>query len=735
MLALSGSLGCRRIATLLTMQHANPPPSTAAAAASTPPPPLKHQHRFAADFPSVDDVPLQLDAEQRAAFEADVRPMLDLAERAAAASSSSSPSSTPAPTQAELAAALRALAARIGADARRYAALRGAADYVQAAFAQCAVDAAAAWALGADRRAFRAALARAGGEAAVDAALGLELRARLVAAGCGDLTAPMLVSLRHAGGDAGASGGSNGSEAAVAPNAVPLFGALAAGMARGEALVQAGGARLAWPALRRALSAAGGHAVEAVLGRDASDPAAGAIVLTGAGLTAAMLGVRLPGGDPARAGGDGGAGGDGRSAGVRALTAGLPHVDAPPRWLDLAIVGATGGPAAAARAVQGCARELLSRHKARHAGAPATAADGRPLRPLVLVTRRALVFLLPEGGGGGGVSAGAGAGGAAGGGGGGGRRRDVAVRVRLALARDVEELLLPTPLPAPSADEPPAEGAGAGAGGDDAGGHACCASTAAPLAPQTLAWWAAAAYDGDDAAVLAPCLPALSSGRLALDPARLHAAAAGVAKCLADAGSGEQDDEATMTTAAAVRIVRSLALAGWRPEALLPAAASDGGGGGGGGGARGGVLGALLAASAAADADEGEPASSAAAAELPAAKAAALVNASMEGVAVAPEALRAILGSGGGDHEPGSGGSAAAAAGAAARARELRRALRESHGWEWQEVAADDAAAELPPALAELVAARLRAPRERPLAPEPLDGDVVAAGPAWFYGD
>lgn len=65
----------------------------------------------------------------------------------------------------------------------------------------------------------------------------------------------------------------------------------------------------------------------------------------------------------------------------------------------------------------------------RHVDAPLADAAGRPHPPLLLLTQRALVALLPEPVRGGGSSTGAGV-------------RDVGFRLRLQTYRDVEELLL-----------------------------------------------------------------------------------------------------------------------------------------------------------------------------------------------------------------------------------------------------------------------------------------------------
>jgi hypothetical protein len=261
------------------------------------------------DFPDVARVPLQLPAEQLAAFHAAVQPLLDLAE-------SGSPHVAP---QALLA-ALKRLVTTFEEDAARYGLLRGVADYVQCTFAQvgngaacaaaqlvggaqsldglahslrmlepsaqplpppaspiprppvpqCVVDAAGAWALNPDRRAYRAAL----GPAAADDALLCEVRCRLVAAGVDDLTQPLACELR---GVAAAPPGP-----APVGAAVPLFpGSVQAAAGDGAPVVGPDGA-VSWAALRRALAAAGGHYLEAVLGGEGRGDPAGAIVLTGA---------------------------------------------------------------------------------------------------------------------------------------------------------------------------------------------------------------------------------------------------------------------------------------------------------------------------------------------------------------------------------------------------------------------------------------------------------------------
>jgi hypothetical protein len=233
--------------------------------------------RFLDDFPGVSEMPLQLPPKQRAAFEAAVRPLLDLAE-----------AGDPVVPGPRLVAAVRGAIAAMGEDPRRYGLLRGVADYVQCTFAQCVLDAAAAWVLDPDRRAHRAALAFApgAGAAALDEALLVELRSRLVAAGMGGLTAPLTVSLRTWQPPPAGAG---------SLRSLLLFPRLAAGVVKVEGLLQGGGSRVAWPALRRGLGAAGGgHWLEAVLGGDDDDKAAGSVVLTGARLVAGPQHCRTP---------------------------------------------------------------------------------------------------------------------------------------------------------------------------------------------------------------------------------------------------------------------------------------------------------------------------------------------------------------------------------------------------------------------------------------------------------
>ena len=149
---------------------------------------------------------------------------------------------------------------------------------------QCIIDAAGAWTLDADRRAYRAGLALAPnyGPAAVQRALLLELRSRLVAAGIDDLTAPLAVSLRHYK-PSGPPPAATGTVTSDGGHAVSLFQEVTASAGRDNAgFIQDGASRLAWPALRRALAAAGGHYVEAVLGGDDDNKEAGSMVLTGA---------------------------------------------------------------------------------------------------------------------------------------------------------------------------------------------------------------------------------------------------------------------------------------------------------------------------------------------------------------------------------------------------------------------------------------------------------------------
>jgi len=143
---------------------------------------------------------------------------------------------------------------------------------------KCLLDAAAAWVLDPDRRAFRAALALApgGGHTAVEDALVLELRSRLAAAGLSDISAPLTQALRAWQPAASQTdGGAPGSARSLL-----LFPGLVAQAPRLEGLLQDG--RVVWPALRRALAAGRGqHGLEAVLGGDRDDKPAGSVVLTG----------------------------------------------------------------------------------------------------------------------------------------------------------------------------------------------------------------------------------------------------------------------------------------------------------------------------------------------------------------------------------------------------------------------------------------------------------------------
>ncbi|GBF89038.1 hypothetical protein Rsub_01755 [Raphidocelis subcapitata] len=599
--------------------------------------------KFVSDFPDVAHVPLQLPAEQLAAFQATVKPLLDLAE-------SGSPHVAPA----ALLAAMRRLVAVLEADPARYGLLRGVADYVQCTFAQCVVDAAAAWALNQDRRAYRAAL----GPAAADDAMLCELRCRLVAAGVDDLTQPLACKLRLASAPAG--GQPEGA-------AFPLFPTAVERAVGDGAPVLGPDGVVAWPVLRRALAAAGGHYLEAVLGGEGRGEPAGAIVLTGSGLIAAVRGARP---HPAVAPGP-------------AYDAGLPDSAAAARWFDLAIVGAEGGPGAAGRAVEGFVREVLTRHKMRHAATPVLGTDGRPLRPLLLLTHHSLYVLLPEH-----VHAADGA----------PRPRDVGIRLRLGLVRSIEALLLPTPVPPPVED---------GVGRAAADGAAVLA---APPAALGSSWYESVAYDGDTLWALPAGLRALASGRHPIDPLRLRTAAEALVQ-IADSGQ----PAGSSVPRASADLVRALALCAWQPEALLPP----------GRGAEAayrssGVLGTLVAASEA-DGDGGGIA------RLPdslsAEAGAALLDASLEALAAGPAALRAALALGG----QAQGGVASAAAGAAAGARELQRALTQRHGWLWAEVT-PDAEGELPAQLALALGWRLQPP------PHPLPAEPLAAEDAtWFY--
>ena len=299
--------------------------------------------------------------------------------------------------------------------------------------------------------------------------------------------------------------------------------------------------------------------------------------------------------------------------------------------------------------------------------------DGTPLRSILLLTRRSLVVLLPEGGA--------------------AAAHYVALRVRLQLYRTMEELLLPTPQPAPTADD-----------------------AAAPEPVPLHTWGAAAAYDGGDAWVLPPGAHALASGGHAIDPAPLRAAADAVATARQTAGGSNADAQGN---AAAAGLVRALAEVGFRPEVLLTSAGAEDAYSAGSG-----ALVALLHASGNVD----SAAAVGAASEAPAASLeAAALAACTDGLALRPGVLHAVLGHG----SAGGGAAAAAAAGAAAHTRQLQAALQEGYGWSWCELAADDAG-KLPPGLAATLRERLRAPHA-PLPPEPLD-DSLAEAPAWFYG-
>jgi len=88
--------------------------------------PLRSQPvRFVYDFPGVAEMPLQLPPAHRAAFNASVKPLLELAEAAAP--------NIPVP---QLAAALMQAVRLLEENPRSYSVLRGVADYVQCTFAQ-----------------------------------------------------------------------------------------------------------------------------------------------------------------------------------------------------------------------------------------------------------------------------------------------------------------------------------------------------------------------------------------------------------------------------------------------------------------------------------------------------------------------------------------------------------------------------------------------------------------------
>jgi hypothetical protein len=344
-------------------------------------------------------------------------------------------------------------------------------------------------------------------------------------------------------------------------------------------------------------------------------------------------------------------------------------------------------------------------HKMRHADTPVLAADGRPLRSLLLLTKRSLVVLLPEPSRAPASEAAA--------------PHDVGVRVRLLLARNTESLLLPRPLPPPVADPAPEAEASARGGAP------------LPTSPVTPVdeWGETAAYDGEDVWVLPSALRALLVGRHPIDPLRLHAVAAETVRV----ASGGADPEPPAVVATAASLVRALALRGWQPEALMPAW------GGGDGGASGGEdgderqaqelgVGALRALALASGKDKvatvaGMPVpGSDAHRDLPAAEEAALLAACVDGLAAPPAAVRAVLAPAG--NAAGGGGTA----GAAAHARELQGLLRERHGWLWAEVGPDGPGA-LPEVIAEALKQRLHAPAT-PLPPEPLQ---PAPEEAWFY--
>jgi len=353
---------------------------------------------------------------------------------------------------------------------------------------------------------------------------------------------------------------------------------------------------------------------------------------------------------------------------------------------------------------------ITPRHKMRHAESPPQGADGRPLRPLVLLTQRNLLVLLPS-------AAGAAAG-----------AHDAGVRLRLQLYRNTEELLLPTPLPRPLTDDSPS---------DDAA-HTHTVLTPSPLAPiDQSSWCESAVYDGADVVVLAPSgLKALTSGRHLIDPVRLHAAAAAVAQCRVEAlGGGGGGGGGTSATAgdddgviaaeecsAAVGLVRAAALRGWQPQVLLPQVGAQEVCGAGGG-----VLRAVLKASHAEAGADCSFTNNMHAHKAPAAdKLAALLAASADSLAVQPDSLRAVLSMAGGGAA-----AAAAAAGAAARCRELHQALKQQHGWVWQELG-PDGGGELPAGLMSVLHDRLHAPNTA-LPPEPLaDAPMGPAG--WFFG-
>jgi hypothetical protein len=346
----------------------------------------------------------------------------------------------------------------------------------------------------------------------------------------------------------------------------------------------------------------------------------------------------------------------------------------------------------------------------RHADAPLACPSGRPLRPLLVLTQRSLLALLPEGvhGPGGGALPAV---------------RDVGLRLRLRAYRDPEELLLGAGPQAPPAPD-----------GHDESERARDAQDARlarepPPAPAD-AWGEGAAFDGDDAWVLPAAARALATGRALVDPARLRGEAAALLSAMGAGGAAGGERAAGREREAAVALVRALALRGLEPQVPLPPpAASEADAA-----EAGGVVAELARASApeaaaAAGPEEALPVWERAGA--PAERAASALVAAADGIALAPGALRAALAA-----EPGGGGEGEGAAGEAAaawRGRELRDALRRDHGWLWAEV--DEAApgSELPREIAEALPARLRMPHA-PAPAEPVAPPAGDGGAAWFYG-
>lgn len=214
------------------------------------------------------------------------------------------------------------------------------------------LDAAASWALDADRAAFLVALS-ARCPAAADEALLQELRWRLVAAGAGDASAPLALSLRAAGRvpleAVAEEGGAGAAAAAQAGVELPFKGLAAA--ARGDGFSLNGG-RVSWPALRRSLAAASGRYLEPVLGEVGEGRAK--IMVTGGALMSALLGAQHP---PALGAAQSAGGGGEAAASSPPAAAG---VAAAARWFDLSVVG-PGGLEAAARGVEDYTREVLNR--------------------------------------------------------------------------------------------------------------------------------------------------------------------------------------------------------------------------------------------------------------------------------------------------------------------------------------------------------------------------------------